>query len=699
MNTNEIIEVRITDIKIGERFRKDMGDLAGLAQSIGDTELLQPIGITPDHELIFGERRLRACRDVMKRETILARIIDVKSVLLGQFAENAFRKEFTPSEMVAIVEAIRSFRHGGDRKSDQQRKCGLEALTTEQAVKKVGWSKDTFRRANHVVENGSPELVSAMDAGMLSINAASELADEPQEVQLEALQRLPNATAGERRGIRKQIGRITRKKAREQLLQQVITEPRQDDAVRILHCPFQQLEQTAGIEPESVDLVLTDIPYGNDFLDQIEELAAFAERLLVPGGLFVAHIGQHRLNEKLRRLDTHLTFQWMAASYWTVRANPVPRLSMVSQWIPVVICSKGEWSFKQKWLDTFHLEVQEKDWHEWQRPLAEIEKLVGYFSQPGDLVVDPCGGGFTTAIACERLHRRCISCEIDKAAVVNGQKRLALERKPVVVMTEPIEINSVTHGDCLDLIPRLPDGSIALVVTSPPYAEQRKDEYPSVPEAEYPEWTVKWMSKLWEKLRDNGSVLMVIDSHVKNGVESDYIERTVAALRSAGWKKHPNRIWLKPDRLPLGHKGWPRHCYEQILWLSKSGKPFCDPKVLGSPATNLFVGDYDHSDPAINGGEGREGLARSTDVLVVPVGGNAKGINHPAKFPQELPEKLISTYCPPGGTVLDPFCGSGTTLLAAQRLGCPFYGFDIMESFCDLSRGRLGEPEIRVLAG
>lgn len=51
--------------------------------------------------------------------------------------------------------------------------------------------------------------------------------------------------------------------------------------------------------------------------------------------------------------------------------------------------------------------------------------MVGYFSQPGDLVVDPCAGGFTTAVACRNLGRRCVSCDVDKRAVLSGQERLA----------------------------------------------------------------------------------------------------------------------------------------------------------------------------------------------------------------------------------------------------------------------------------
>ena len=68
---------------------------------------------------------------------------------------------------------------------------------------------------------------------------------------------------------------------------------------------------------------------------------------------------------------------------------------------------------------------KEKEWHDWQQPLEEVERLIRDFSDFGDLVIDPLGGGFTTAVACKRLGRRCIAFDIDEAAVIRGQDRLA----------------------------------------------------------------------------------------------------------------------------------------------------------------------------------------------------------------------------------------------------------------------------------
>jgi ParB-like chromosome segregation protein Spo0J len=97
--------VPVEDIKIGQRHRVDWGDLESLAASIEAEGLLQPIGMTEDLRLVFGERRLRAYKR-LGRGRIPARIVRVSSILAGEFAENTMRKDFTISERVAIKESL-----------------------------------------------------------------------------------------------------------------------------------------------------------------------------------------------------------------------------------------------------------------------------------------------------------------------------------------------------------------------------------------------------------------------------------------------------------------------------------------------------------------------------------------------------------------------------------------------------------------
>src|SRR5438445_415078 len=91
------------------------------------------------------------------------------------------------------------------------------------------------------------------------------------------------------------------------------------------------------------------------------------------------------------------------------------------------------------------------------------------------------------------------------------------------------------QGDCLKQIPRLADRTIRAVITSPPYAMQRSPHYPGVPEKGYPEWMVSVFNAIKPKLTHDGSILMIIRSHVKNGAVSDYVLRTRLELREAGW--------------------------------------------------------------------------------------------------------------------------------------------------------------------
>ena len=98
-------EVAITDVTVGNRHRKNLGDIGPLADSIAADGLLQPIVLTPDHELIAGKRRLEAFK-LLKRATIPATIIDIDSIVRGEFVENALRKDLTVSEKVAIGAAL-----------------------------------------------------------------------------------------------------------------------------------------------------------------------------------------------------------------------------------------------------------------------------------------------------------------------------------------------------------------------------------------------------------------------------------------------------------------------------------------------------------------------------------------------------------------------------------------------------------------
>lgn len=188
-----VIDVRIDLISARGRFRRDFGDIPGLAHSIDEIGLLQPIGIDSGYRLVFGERRMRAFLH-LGRETIPARFVNLDSLLKGEFAENEFRKDFTVSERVEIGKALEAeLREQADRRMKAGTTSPVEnfpegSRTRDLAAKAAGFGNGkTYEQAKAVIERGAPELVEAMDAGRVSVSAAAAVAELPKTEQREVV--------------------------------------------------------------------------------------------------------------------------------------------------------------------------------------------------------------------------------------------------------------------------------------------------------------------------------------------------------------------------------------------------------------------------------------------------------------------------------------------------------------------------------
>src|SRR5262245_58602823 len=100
-----IFNVPIAEIIIGTRFRKELGDITALSESITQNGLLQPIGISAENRLIFGYRRVEAYKTLALTH-IPARRIDIVAITEGQWAENEMRVPFTDGERMAILDML-----------------------------------------------------------------------------------------------------------------------------------------------------------------------------------------------------------------------------------------------------------------------------------------------------------------------------------------------------------------------------------------------------------------------------------------------------------------------------------------------------------------------------------------------------------------------------------------------------------------
>lgn len=261
--------------------------------------------------------------------------------------------------------------------------------------------------------------------------------------------------------------------------------------------------------------------------------------------------------------------------------------------------------------------------------------------------------------------------------------------------------NTVVVGNCVELINQLDDASVATCITSPPYANQRNGLYNGVSEKDFPDWTVQWMNELKPKLKMSGSVFIVIRSHVRNGEVSDYVLKTRLAIRENGWKECEELIWHKPDAPPLGSTKRPRRTWENVLWYSQTSKPYVDLFACGNK-NSVRVGGFTGSQRF---GKGivisqkqnqnlKTGTSRISDVITATVGSLPKGVMHPAMYPNSLCDVLIQTFSQENDVILDPFAGSGQTLLSASKLNRKFIGFDLSPEYVEIAKSRLFQPEI-----
>lgn len=240
--------------------------------------------------------------------------------------------------------------------------------------------------------------------------------------------------------------------------------------------------------------------------------------------------------------------------------------------------------------------------------------------------------------------------------------------------------DGVTWADAKDWLPALPEASVDLFFTSPPYANMR--EYARIQPDDYVEWFVPFADAMLPALKPGGSFVLNIKDRVVNGERHTYVLELIIELRRRGWKWIENYIWQKPNAIPGRFGPRCKDSWEYVLWFSPTTKPYFDLDAVRVPyrtaASEIERRKLDTS-PRRNtdAGHGRtrantyaHGGADPGNVISAAISYNQHyGVRHTAAMPEALAEFVIKAGCPVGGIVIDPFAGSGTTSLVAARLG------------------------------
>ena len=265
-------------------------------------------------------------------------------------------------------------------------------------------------------------------------------------------------------------------------------------------------------------------------------------------------------------------------------------------------------------------------------------------------------------------------------------------------------------GDSREILKKIPDNSVDLIVTSPPYADQRKGTYGGIHPDKYVDWFLPISEQLLRVLNPTGTFVLNIKEKVVEGERSTYVMELIIAMRKQGWLWTEEFIWHKKNSYP---GKWPnrfRDSWERLLQFNKK-KDFnmYQNEVMvpmgdwaKSRLKKLSDTDKIRDNSKVGSGFGKNisnwvdrDKAYPTNVLHLATECNNK--NHSAAFPQELPEWFIKLFTKENDTVLDPFMGSGTTLSVAKRMKRNSIGIEIVPEYYEMVSKELEPVELYLL--
>lgn len=396
-NTAGGTRVKVANIKIGNRFRKDLGDIQTLAISVKEIGLLHPVVINQRNELIAGQRRLEAAK-ILGWYEVPVTVVDLDDIIKGEFHENAVRKDFTTSERVAILEEIENkrLRHRPEKGANLTpfQEENRDKKSVEIVAGYVGVSTGQLKKEKKIVEaaRNNPYKFAPL------------------------LERVDNGKMSKDKAYRN----VIREEHRDRLMEQA------KSTTRTLPSPSPLLEnisiscgdfidETRTIKDNSIDLVFTDPPYDKNSLDLYRGLAIVAMRVLKTGGSVVFYVGNAIIPQVIGYfLDAGLEYHWMLAVKLQGSFAREHNRKISIKYKPLLWFRKGPKINTVDYIsDLVDSDKPEKVRHDWEQSVIEAEHVISRLTVENQIVLDPMMGSGTTGLVSKKLKREFIGIEIN----------------------------------------------------------------------------------------------------------------------------------------------------------------------------------------------------------------------------------------------------------------------------------------------
>ena len=272
-----------------------------------------------------------------------------------------------------------------------------------------------------------------------------------------------------------------------------------------------------------------------------------------------------------------------------------------------------------------------------------------------------------------------------------------------------VYLDKVFLGDCEEVLKGIPDSSVDLIFTSPPYADQRRSTYGGIRPDDYVDWFMPKADQFFRVLKPKGTFVLNIKERVVSGERHTYVIELILEMKRRGWLWTEEFMWHKKNSYP---GKWPnrfRDNWERLIQFNKEKKFQMYQDAVMVPVgdwakhrlANLSETDRIRDESRVGSGFGKNisnwlGREMVYPNNVLHTSTECSNKSHSATFPVGLPSWFIKLFTKTQDVVLDPFVGSGTTLVAAVELGRRYIGIDINPEYVDISRSRVLAKPLRL---
>ena len=280
-------------------------------------------------------------------------------------------------------------------------------------------------------------------------------------------------------------------------------------------------------------------------------------------------------------------------------------------------------------------------------------------------------------------------------------------------------LDQILCGDAADVVAKLPANIADAIVTSPPYFHQRDYREAQQLGAErtphdYVNRLISVFKECRRVLKPSGTAWIVLGDKYDRGELLGMPWRVALAMKDDGWILRSDVIWQKPNAMPSSVKTRPTTEHEYVFFFTRSREYYYNADAIREPHVTFtekskMRGGRAHlfrrsGTPEKGKNRGNSNLHDARwDQAFHPGGRNKRTVwsiplskfrdAHFAVFPEALVETCVLAGTPDRGVVLDPFVGSGTTALVAQRLRRRYIGIDCVSDYCEMARRRLAQAD------